>query len=88
MPLWYFEACSPLGRWMPATSMVHPRIERHAGTDRLGGGTGPKVRGLVQVADDHARLTLDQLREVYGKEGRFQATRPRSDGDLPLEATP
>lgn len=75
--MWYLEVAAPLGRWTPQKSLVEPRIWSKPGRpDRLGSDIGPRTRGLAEVHPDHHRLTLDQLAQVYGKDGAFYATRP------------
>ncbi len=76
--MWYLEIASPVGsHWQPQTSLIPPRIHSKQGKpDRIGSDTGFRVRGLAEVHPDHHRLTLDQLAQVYGRDGKFYATRP------------
>lgn len=75
--IWYIETASPLGKWSPA--LIHgpePTIEGKGERRRLklNGSTGPRVRAgtpvLVNVGHHH--LTLAQLAECYGPDGRFR----------------
>lgn len=75
-PAVYFETCNSRGHWTPNKAADHPRITTHAGVQRLGDGTGPRIRAVSLIHPDHLALTLDELAEVYGPDGRFQATRP------------
>lgn len=75
-PAWYYEAAHPRGHWMPVKAADHPRVTTHAGVQRLGDGTGPRIRAISLIHPDHLALTLDELAQVYGPDGRFQATRP------------
>jgi hypothetical protein len=76
--LYYFETAAPVGnRWMPNKSLVEPRVHSKQGKpDRIGNDIGPRVRGLAEVHPDHLKLTLDELAQVYGRDGRLYGTRP------------
>ena len=75
-PAWYYETAHPLGHWMPVKGADHPRITTHAGVQRAGDGTAPRVRAISLIHPDHLPLTLEELAQVYGPDGRFQAMRP------------
>lgn len=78
--LFYFETAAPDGHWAPATSAEPPPVSRKTHRpDRLGTDAGPRIRAVTQVHPDHHGLTLDQLAEVYGPDGRFRATRPKPE---------
>lgn len=77
--MWFFEYAHPLGHWAVAKSLSQPRIVKAAGVERIGDGTGPRIRGLVEVHPDHAKLGLDELKQVYSQDGKFKATRPVRD---------
>lgn len=75
--MWYFETVSFTNRWTPQKSLVAPSIRSKQGKpDRIGGDTGQRVRGLAEVHPDHHKLSLDELAQVYGRDGKFYATRP------------
>jgi len=71
---WYFETRHPLGRWSPNASLTPPRIEKHAGVERVGSGTGPRIRGLTKIPETLAHLPLDQLQAVLGPDSKQQET--------------
>lgn len=72
MSHWYFETLGPLGRWSPNAALTPPRVEKHAGVQRIGSGTGPRIRALSPIHPDHARLSLDELARIYGPQPAAQ----------------
>lgn len=68
--LHYFEQANPFGDWTPCTADTPP-------VDKGPGGTRKsRIRdGSIRVVHHgHHHLTLVQLREVYGPDGRFRNT--------------
>lgn len=65
--MFYFEE-KKLGLWRPRTQPDMPSAKI---TD---GGTR-EIRAVAEVLPSIRHLTLDQLQELYGPDGRFQAVR-------------
>jgi len=63
--MFYFEE-SVLGKWRPRTMPNRP-------SDRGPEGQKRNLRAVAEVLPSIRHLTLDQLQELYGPEGRFQA---------------
>lgn len=68
--MFYFEE-KVLGRWRPRTMPVRPSERGPEGQKR-------DMRAVAEVLPQLNHLTLDQLREVYSPDGRFQATGARA----------
>lgn len=90
--MFYAELKTHTGRWTPTKFYEvpnvkdgrlnrisgHPPAIRPMGTDANGKPVFHKV-----IHRDHGHLTLDQLREVYSPDGKFQATqRPVASVDV------
>ena len=71
----YFYEHLKLGRWSPVTVADAPSVVTIGGKTRLKGanGLGPEVRSIREVPADLQHLTLDQLAECFGAEGKFRA---------------
>lgn len=63
--------------WSPVKYATMPTIKD--GRVVLNGSIGPRIRAVQEIPADHHGLTLVQLREVYGTNGRFRATQGVSD---------
>lgn len=62
--MFYFEE-KKLGRWRPRTMPDRPSERGPEGEKR-------EMRAVAEVMPQLRHLTLDQLREVYSPDGRFQ----------------
>lgn len=73
--MWFYEHLKH-GRWWPVTTTIEPATVAAAGRTRLKGvnGLGAEIRCLAEIPPSLHHLTLGQLAEVYGLEGRFRAT--------------
>lgn len=76
--MWFYEHLKH-GRWWPVTTASEPATVAAAGRTRLKGvnGLGAEVRCLAEIPPSMEHLTLGQIAEVYGAEGRFRATAGR-----------
>lgn len=66
MVLYYHEYLR-FGRWHPATTTAEPTRQR------ADGSRGPEIRAVHEVDPCYRHLTLTQLAEIYGPDGRFQS---------------
>lgn len=64
--LWFYEHMS-LGKWWPRTSPDAPVKRSNEGRIR-------QIRGVIEVDARHAHLSLNALREIYSRDGRFVGT--------------
>lgn len=67
--MFYFEQA--IGdRWCPVKTADAPQVKN----DRIqrAGSAGPRVRAVQAIPAYFAHLTLGQLREVLGPDGRFR----------------
>lgn len=73
--MWFYEQ-RRLGKWHPVKVPEAPETVSVAGKVRLktACGLGVEIRGLRQIPACLHHLTLRQLAEVYGADGRLQAT--------------
>ena len=67
--MFYFEE-KKLGRWRPRWTPERPDARGADGVKR-------EMRAVAEVMPQLRHLTLDQLREVYSPDGRFQNTGAR-----------
>ncbi len=63
--MFYFEE-KKLGRWRPRWTPERPEKKGAEGARR-------EIRAVAEVMPTLRHLTLDQLQELYGPDGRFQA---------------
>lgn len=65
--LWYWEEPAARGGgWTPVTSPYRPALKGEH-ILKMGGGTGARVRGLVEVKNPNLHhLALDELRDIFG----------------------
>lgn len=64
--LYYFEKVSFDGTYSPCTSDTEPTLKK-------GQGGRPSIRAVKLVNRGHHRLTLDDLKNCYGQDGKFTA---------------
>lgn len=64
--LFFYEHLS-LGKWWPRTEPDQPVVVNSE-------GSRAKIRGVVEVAEDHRHLDLNQLRELYSRDGSLVHT--------------
>lgn len=72
--LYFFEQMGQTGRWCPVVQPGPVPITQAGGVLRLkrSDGIGPRLRREPQkISRGHEALTLDQLAESYGVDGRF-----------------
>lgn len=76
--MWFYEH-RRFGVWHPVTVADRPVTETVDGTTRIrgAGGLGPAIRSLTAVPVYLQHLTLDQLTQVFGADGRFAAAHRR-----------
>lgn len=64
--MWYCEEFRH-GAWHPVTYANRPKVR----DERIVTGAGPRIRALREVPASLEKLTLDQMREVLGPDGKF-----------------
>ena len=69
--LWYYEKANFRGVFTPRTSTDRP-------TEKLTGGGRQNIRCVKQVNPGHRHLSLKQLENSYGTNGKFT----RGQGEL------
>lgn len=75
MSMWFYEY-RRLGMWHPVKAADEPVTASVAGKLRLKSvnGLGVEVRAVREIPRSLEHLTLDQLAEVFGADGKLQAT--------------
>ena len=73
-PGFYFERRA-MGRWCPRWQADRPRTKKND-TVMITAGGETSIRALTPVEGYFSHLSLSQLREIYGPDGKLR--RPRS----------
>lgn len=70
---WFYEV-RQIGTWRPVKVPDRPATKNVNGQDRLVSvnGVGNPVRSVTEVPPYFEHLTLSQMAECFGAEGRFQ----------------
>lgn len=67
-----------LGRWMPRTYARKPVVE-NGYLVKKASGTRVPARALAKISTSLRHLTIDELRELYGPDGRFAKMHAQTD---------
>lgn len=71
---WFYERLR-MGKWSPVKVCSAPSTVSVAGKTKIRSvnGIAEEVRNVTEIRACLDHLTLDQLAEVYGQDGRFRA---------------
>lgn len=65
--LYYCETLTLTGAWTPRTQ-EHNRVYKTGGVE-FASAYGPRVRRMQEIEPRHRELSLDLLRDIYGRDG-------------------
>ena len=83
--MWYIEVARQGGKWAPQVWRgTEPQIDKDGRLKRAG-SIGPRCRPIrdgyvVKAAPEYSGCTLEEVRQLYSPDGRFQAVTRKSTG--------
>lgn len=74
--MFFYEQRSLHGGWTPVLSKTKPEVSGSGRSQRQrkAAGTGLRVRCVAEVPAHLSHLTLSQIAEIFGQDGKFRNT--------------